>query len=202
MTPDHILDDIVLNNYRRCNVENYTTRTILEQLLVTVPHRYCIKESSKWYNVLKSDLKSIIVEFTNEKFTGLIDIVATNPMCNQVQSGMHLTDYESGFGNHNNGCTINFVSKKQTLTILLTWKEIIGGRKNGIQVWQISDTYRDIFSNFADRSKVSHGLTALFNSLYNKVYGDRLQSLHLINCFNRATMKNQNKSIRKYQTII
>ena len=72
----------------------------------------------------------------------------------------------------------------------------------GIQVWKVGDTYRDVFSNFADRSKTSHGLNALLNSLYNEVYGDRLQSLHLINCFHRATMKNPNKKIHEYHTII
>ena len=71
-----------------------------------------------------------------------------------------------------------------------------------MQVWRSSATYRDVFSNFSNRSKTSHGLTVLFNSLYDEIYGYRLQLLHLINCFNIATIENQNKTICEYQTIL
>ena len=105
-------------------------------------------------------------------------------------SGMHLSDYKQGCGRHYYGCAIDFASEKENFSLLLTWGEIIDGRRNGVQVWRGSDTYRDVYTNFADRSKTSCGLTAFFNSLYDEVYGDFLQSLHLINCFNRAVIKN------------
>ena len=37
---------------------------------------------------------------------------------------------------------------------------------------------------------------------YPEVYGDRLQCLNLIIFFNRATVKNQGKTIREYEGII
>ena len=50
-------------------------------------------------------------------------------MINQVIIGMHLTDYEDGFGNHNYGCTIDLYSEKQIHSTLLAWNEIVEGRK-------------------------------------------------------------------------
>ena len=58
---------------------------------------------------------------------------------------------------------------------------------------------RDVIANFSDRSKTSHGATALFNSLHDEARGDRLQSSHLINCFNGAVIKNQNKSVMGHE---
>lgn len=132
----------------------------------------------------------------------MFGVVVTNSMRNQVISGMQLSDYKQGFRHHNYGCTIDFASENETFSLLITWGEIVDGRRNGVQVWRGSDTYRDVYTNFADRSKTSRGMIVLFNSLYDKVYGDRLQSLHLIDCFDRAMVKNQNKSIREYETTI
>ena len=195
-------EDILLEKFRRCYVEDYMTSAITEQLLVMVPTHHHLNESSKWYDLTNSDIKNTALEYTNEKFIGYLGVVITNPMRAQVISGMQLRDYEVGFANHNYGCTLDFSSGENTLSVLLTWNEILQGRKNGIQVWRSGTTYRDVFSNFADRSRTSHGLTALFNSLYDEVYGDRLQSLHLINCFNRATIKLQSKAIREYEVTI
>ena len=147
-------------------------------------------------------MTSTVLEFTKAKYIGLIGTVVTNPMRDQVINGMHAKDYESGFGHHNYGCTIDFVSEKETYSLLLTWSEILEGRRQGIQVWYVSDSYKEVSSNFHDRRKTSQGVTALFNLLYDEVYGDRLQSMHLINCFNRATVRNQNKTIRDYDKII
>ena len=195
-------NNIVLDNFRRCYVEDYMTTTITEQLLVMVPTHHHLDESSKWYDLTNSDINNTTLEYTHEKFIGYIGVVVTNPMRAQVISGIHLRDYEVGFGNHNYGCTIDFSSNTHTHSVLLIWNEVLQGRKNGIQVWRSGTTYRDVFSNFADRSKTSHGLTALFNSLYDEVYGDRLQSLHLISCFNRATIKSQNKALREYEVMV
>ena len=194
--------DVVLNNYRRCYVEDYTTCAVLEEVLVMVPIRHRLDESSEWYELLNSDVQSTEFEFTNDKFIGFKGIVVTNPMCDKFVNGMHPRDYELDFRSHNYGCTVDFVSEQQTYSLLLTWSEIVSGRRNGIQVWHFGDTYRDVYQNFADRSKTSQGLNALFNTLYDEVYGDRLQSLYLMNCFNRATNKNLNKTIRQYDVII
>ena len=137
-----------------------------------------------------------------EDYLGYMGDVATNPICNNVISSMYVSDYELGFGTHNYGCSIMFSSATFSTSILLTWKEVLEGRKNGTKVWRSGDVYRYVYSNFADRSKMSQSLIALMNSLYAEVYGDQLQCLDLMNCFNQANMKNQNKLIRDYQSII
>ena len=78
----------------------------------------------------------------------------------------------------------------------------MAGKTTGVQVWRNGDIYRDVYSNFADRSKTTQGLTTLLNSLYLEMYGDRMQCLYLLNCFNRALVKNQNKCIKEYQFTI
>ena len=86
------------------------TRSVSEQLLVVFPIGYRLDESSKWSELLNSDVTSTVLEFTKAKYIGLISTVVTNPMRDQVINGMHAKDYESGFGHFNYGCTINFVS--------------------------------------------------------------------------------------------
>ena len=79
---------------------------------------------------------------------------------------------------------------------------MLDGKKNGVQIWRSVDVYRDVYSNFGYRGKVTQGLTTLINSLYAKVYGDWLQYLNLINYFNRSNIKNQGKVIRDYEGVI
>ena len=76
---------------------------------------------------------------------------------------MHLSDYQSGFGSHNYGCDITF--SEDTESILITWQEVLDGKNDGLQVWRFGVIYRDVYSNFADRSKTSQGLTGLMNTL-------------------------------------
>ena len=59
-----------------------------------------------------------------------------------------------------------------------------------------------MYTNFADRSKTTQGLNSLMISLYSEVYGDRLQCLHLLLCYNRANNKSQSVTIRKYDSIV
>ena len=129
-------------------------------------------------------------------------VVFTNPFINNISSGMHLSEYASEFGTHNYDCFIMFSSSNSSESILIAWQEVLDGKKNGIQVWRSGEAYRDIYSNFIDHSKTTHGLTWLMNILYPEVYGDRLQCLNLINCFNRANVKNQGKTIREYEGVI
>lgn len=202
MTTHQVVDGIVLENYCRCYVEDFMIRTVSEKLLIMIPIKHHTDKWSKWYTLSNSGVQSTSFEYTNQKNIRLIGVVVNNPMRNQVMSGMQLKDYEEGFGHHNYGYTLDFVSDQQTFSLLLTWGKIIDGRRNDVQVWHSSDCYRDVFTNFADHSKTSHGITALINLLYDEVYGDRLQSLHLIHCFNRAIMKNQDKSIKDYEFTI
>lgn len=130
-------------------------------------------------------------------------VVSTNTLIDNVSNGMHLSDNELGFGTHNYGCCITFCSStsSDTESILITWQEVLDGKKRFVSM-EKGDIYLDVYSNFVDRSRTSQGLTGLMNSLYAKVYGDRLQCLNLIKCYNRAIMKYQMKLVRGYEDII
>ena len=58
-------------------------------------------------------------------------VVSTNPFIDNVLNGMHLSDYESGFGTHNYGCSITFNSatSSDTESILIAWQEVLDGKK-------------------------------------------------------------------------
>ena len=87
---------------------------------------------------------STVLQLTKEKYIRLIGTVVTNPMCDQVIIDMHAKDQESGSEHHNYGCTIDFILEKDTYSLLLTWSEILEGRRhNSIQLF--NPLYRTTF---------------------------------------------------------
>lgn len=115
----------------------------------------------------------------------------------QCMNSMHMQDFVSGFGHHNYGCTLNFMIGNEKKSLLITWDEVLQGQKVGIKVWRLGQQFRDVYSNFGVRSKTDHGLMASLDLLCYKIFGDRLQAMHLINCYYRATIKIQNKQVRQ-----
>lgn len=92
-----------------------------------------------------------------------------NPSIVKVTSGMHISDYMSGFGNHNYGCNLSFDSETY---FLLPWRMVLDGTIGGIQVWRRSNEYCNLFSNYAKRFKTARGIQTLSNRLFGEVYGD------------------------------
>ena len=43
---------------------------------------------------------------------------------------------------------------------------------------------------------------SLTNLLYGEIYGDRVQSLHIIDCLNWATITAQNRHVKEYKSIV
>ena len=195
-------NDLIVCSFLRCYVEDFMTRNIGEILLVLIPANYFIMATSKWTQIFDSDIRSTPVQFTKVKYSDYMGVVSTNPFINNVLSGMYLSDYESGFITHNYGCSIMFPLTTSSESIIITWQEVLDGKKNGIQVWRIGDVYRYVYSNFTHCSKTAQSLTALMSTLYAEVYGYWRQRLNLVNFFNRANMKNQGKLIRDYEGII
>ena len=58
------------------------------------------------------------IEFTKASYYGFIGIIKTNPSVSMINSGMHVTDYHAGFGNHNFGCTVK-ISPDDNISITL-----------------------------------------------------------------------------------
>ena len=90
-------NDLILSNYIRCYVEDFMIRTVGEQILVLLPSRYSTMAPTKWSPLFDSDIHSIEVLFTQAKYSGYIGVVCTNPLIDNVSSGMHLSDYDLGF---------------------------------------------------------------------------------------------------------
>ena len=195
-------NSINMNNYRRCYVEDFMVREVGESIVVLVPLSYKVDTTGKWRHLFQSDINYTDVTFNKIEYGCYNCEVATNPMYDNVIGGMQLSDFQLGFGTHNYGCHLEF-SRESTasLGVLVTWDEVMNGKKNGIQIWHGGEDYRDVYTNFADRSKTTQGLNSLMNSLYSEVYGDRLQCLHLLLSYHRANNKNQAVTIRKYDSL-
>ena len=191
--------DIMLVDYTRCYVEDYMQCHIGEMILVLVPLYFEDKNITPWSELFGGTAKRCDITFTKQGYAGYIATVVTNPSLMKVNSGMHISDYIAGFGNHNYGCHLSFCPE---MTLLLSWKSVIDGMIGGIQVWKKGNTYRNVFPNYRARIKTTRGIQALTNRLFTEVYGDRVQALHILDCHNRAIVTLQNKQIKDYESQI
>ena len=103
-------NNLILCNFLRCYVEDFMLLNVGKTLLVLVPANYGIMITSKWTQLFNSDIRSTQVQFSKYKYSCYTGVVFTNPFINNISSGMHLSDYASGFGTHNYGCSIMFSS--------------------------------------------------------------------------------------------
>ena len=55
-----------------------------------------------------------------------------------------------------------------------------------------------MFRYFDDRKKTKLGLNAIFCTLYHEAYGDRIQCLQLMHCYNRAIIQQHQAHIIQY----
>ena len=117
-SPRSGIDGISVSNYSRCYVEDYMTRKVGETLLVLLPSRYGDDNFSEWFSLMSSDICYVDITFTKHKYRGYIGIVTTNPILSRVQNGMHRSDYDVGFGNHNYGCNVMFQGHTNFITFL------------------------------------------------------------------------------------
>ena len=198
---------IIIANYTRCYVEDFMTRDIGESVLVLLPSRYADDTFSSWHYLMSTDIKFIDISFTRHNYRGYIGIITTNPILARVQNGMHRSDYTAGFGNHNYGCNVSFEGSDSqanpiTHSCLITWKQVLEGKIDGIMVWRENSIFRNVYSNFDDRCKTNQGVLAVLNTLFPEVYGDRIQCMHLIHCYHRTTIKMQQKYIKASDIII
>lgn len=83
-------------------------RIVGEQPLILHPSHYSTMIDTKWSPLFHSDIRSTEVLFTQAKYSGYSGVVCTNPLTDNVSNGMHLSDYDLGFGTHNYGCSVDF----------------------------------------------------------------------------------------------
>ena len=112
--------------------------------------------------------------------------ILTNPQLEKAMSGMEAQDLTVGFGDGNFSCDLCFYrynNSKDGLLILITWNDVFGGRKCGIQVWTRRNTHRYLYKIFENRKTNSIGLNKLLNVFYEELFGDCVQLLSLCNCY-------------------
>ena len=103
---------------------------------------------------------------------------------------MHHSNYNAGFGNHNYGCNLKFGYKSNNMyNSLITWTEVLNGKMDGLQIWRIGGTFRNVYQNFCDRRK------------FQEVYRDHIHCMHLIHCYYRSTIISQQKYIKEIDII-
>ena len=73
---------------------------------------------------------------------------------------------------------------------------------DGIQVWRHTDEFRTVYTNYKDIHKTSRGIQALVNQLFEEVYGDRVQALHLLDCHNKLIILIQNLQLNIFETSV
>ena len=109
--------DIMLVDYTRCYVEDYMQCHIGEMILVLVPLFFEDENITPWSELFGGTAKRCDITFTKQGYAGFIATVVTNPSLMKVNSGMHISDYIAGFGNHNYGCHLSFCPE---MTLLLS----------------------------------------------------------------------------------
>ena len=80
---------------------------------------------------------------------------------------------------------------------MITWNDVFGGRKCGIQVWTRRNTHRYLYKIFENRKTNSIGLNKLLNVFYEELFGDCVQLLSLCNCYLRSQLSNSTALIKK-----
>ena len=73
---------------------------------------------------------------------------------------------------------------------------------DGLQVWRHSNEFRNVYTNYKDRRKTSRGIHALTNQLFEEVYGDRVQALHLLDYHNKSIILIQNLQIKTFESLV
>ena len=79
-------------------------------IIVLVPRSELKVENSIWKELLSSDVNFSPIQLTKNSYLGYNGVINTNPILSNVKNGMHISDYESGFNNHNYGCNVKFDS--------------------------------------------------------------------------------------------
>ena len=77
-------------------------------ILVLVPLFFEVENITPWSELFGGTAKRVDITFTKQGYAGFIGTVLTNPSLSKVNSGMHISDYIAGFGNHNYGCNLSF----------------------------------------------------------------------------------------------
>ena len=124
------------------------TSNIGDRLLHLLPAWYQSGLFLSWQEMISSNMEVFEISFSKQLNIGDRDVVTTNPILERVKNGMHHPDYTADFGNHNYGCSIMFQNNDlesiKEYSSLLTRKEVLDSKLDGIQVWRSGGSFRNV----------------------------------------------------------
>ena len=85
--------------------------------------------------------------------------------------------------------------------ISITWKEILCGSMDGVQVWKEGADFRQISNNFNNRKKSIESLKESSGVLHHETHGDQVQTLHLLHSFCRSFSSHKTCCVEKFKAV-
>ena len=130
-------------------------------------------------------LPSGSVIFNKHKYKIYYFRVHSNIKLNDVCDGMEQNEFFHGFGVGNYGITMLYESpdSRKQYTQLITWRDVLQGGANGLQVWEKQNYFRNLAKLFHNRKSTDDGIMRLMTLCYHKLYGDRVQCGYLLVCY-------------------
>ena len=182
-----------------------------ERIIVLLP-----STDSLW----KEFKPTAFVQFGSTAFRVFNCSVLSSPYSQTLQAGMAICDIKKGFNEGRNGVIVSIEdptsyinntdhyqakTKNDSSSSCITWRDVLNGRKDGIQVWRDtskSDVYRNVSKLFDNRRRTEIGCKSLLSYLYEEMYGDRLQLFHLYSSYYKSRHKYIAAQSRTQQTSI
>ena len=164
------LKSLGMHAMNRCLVEDFMTVDPGKKVLLVVPIDIVNNGSFVDTSLLPG---TALNEFTfaakngkkmNSTFTHFImrGVVHSSPKCEDIRNGITDLDHAMGVGKY--GSYINIVDDMNTDCgqVLVTWRDVVEGRKEGIQVWcELENGIRDCKRNFSNLHRNEDALKKL-----------------------------------------
>ena len=207
----HHTTNTAIAGYLRCYVEDFMLLEERERIIVLLP-----STDSLW----KEFKPTAFVQFGSTAFRVFNCSVLSSPYSQTLQAGMAICDIKKGFNEGRNGVIVSIEdptsyinntdhyqakTKNDSSSSCITWRDVLNGRKDGIQVWRDtskSDVYRNVSKLFDNRRRTEIGCKSLLSYLYEEMYGDRLQLFHLYSSYYKSRHKYIAAQSRTQQTSI
>lgn len=191
MEHDVIGGDNPLWGKNRCFVEDFMVLQPHTDVVVLFPTTF-----DKVDNIMKAfddivDTRPSVFNFgqgtsnvgktKNSNYYCINGSILTNPKCEEIQSG-GIGDMKYGFSVGNYGANVVLQDEEGTecYQLLITWRNVLDGGTDGIQVWTKMDKWRDCRTNFANIHKNEDKQLQLLHCLFEELYGDTCQLLYLL----------------------
>jgi len=190
---DKISDRSSLYNKNRCYLEDFMSLEVNDNIVLLLP----TSNTHRKYDRCIDRLRPPVVCFGDGSSNSVNSMyyifenctITTTPYKDRVENGISVSELSDGLGTHNFGLTITIdsstndnISDKycESFTILVTWSEVLLGRRFGMQVWASLNPLREVKKILLNYRRDETKLLSLLAYLYEEVFGDSLQMMMLV----------------------